>query len=339
MRPILYDFGFDIPFLGPLNFPAYFTMLALSFGVGMWMMWREAPRLGMDRERVLDLALWAVVWAVVGARVLHVIADGHFMDYVHMCTDPALVPATDARVAVCSTSQQCGYDYVCSAVTHRCHVPQDCLAVIKVWRGGLAYYGGFIFASVFGLYYARKHRLGMWKMADLAAPWIAMGLALTRIGCFLNGCCFGKPTTVPWAAHFTHNRALSESQVHAGYIVEGAPTLPVHPTQLYLAALNLLMFFVLYLWVRGRKRFHGEVFAWLLIMKGVFRSFVEIWRDDERGVLFGWLSTSQMLSVPLVALGLYLLMRRGGVGRDLPPPPAGQPGPVAPVPQATTPVP
>ncbi|HEY0713802.1 MAG TPA: prolipoprotein diacylglyceryl transferase family protein, partial [Polyangia bacterium] len=158
--------------------------------------------------------------------------------------------------------------------------------------------------------------LGMWKMADLAAPWIAMGLALTRLGCFLNGCCFGKPTTVPWAAHFHNNRALAEAQVKAGHILEGEPLLPVHPTQIYLGALNLLTFFLLYFLVRPRKRFHGEVFAWLLIMKGVFRSLVEIWRDDERGVLFGWLSTSQMLSVPLIALGIYLLMRRGRVGHE-----------------------
>ncbi|HEY0709650.1 MAG TPA: prolipoprotein diacylglyceryl transferase [Polyangia bacterium] len=323
MRPILFDFGIDIPFLGPLNFPAYFTMLTLSFALGMWMVWREAPRLGMDRERALDLTLWVVVWALIGARVLHVIADGHLMDYIHLCTDPRLVPATDARVAVCTSSAQCGFDYVCDLASQRCHPPRDCLASLKLWRGGLAYYGGFIFASAFGLYYARKYRLGMWKMADLAAPWIAMGLAITRLGCFLNGCCFGKPTTVAWAAHFHGNRALAETQVKAGYILEGDPTLPVHPTQIYLAALNLLTFFLLYFVVRGRKRFHGEVFAWLLIFKGVFRSLVEVWRDDERGVLFGWLSTSQMLSVPLVALGIFLLMRRGRVGREtLPPAPA-----------------
>ena len=105
--------------------------------------------------------------------------------------------------------------------------------------------------------------------------------------------------------------------MRAGYIAEGAPSLPVHPTQIYLSALNLLTFFVLYLVVRRRKRFHGQVFAWLLIMKGVFRSFVEIWRDDERGVLFGWLSTSQLLSVPLIAFGIYILVRHGRVGRDV----------------------
>ena len=311
MKPILYDFGIDIPFLGPLNFPAYFTMLSLSFGIGMWMTWREAPRLGMDRERVLDLTLWLVVWAVLGARVLHVIADGHFWDYVHLCTDPFKVPATEAKVAVCRTSAECGWDYVCNAATSTCHPPRDCLAAIKVWRGGLAYYGGFLFAAGFGLHYARKHRLGMWKMADLAAPWIAFGLALTRLGCFLNGCCFGKASSLPWAVRFPANRALEEAQVRAGLITAGAPTLPVHPAQIYLAALNLLTFFLLYVVLRGRKRFHGELFAWLLIFKGVFRSLVEVWRDDERGVLFGWLSTSQIISIPLVALGVWLLVRRG----------------------------
>jgi phosphatidylglycerol:prolipoprotein diacylglycerol transferase len=331
MRPILFDFGIDLPLLGPLNFPAYFTMLSLSFGIGMLMVWREAPRLGMDRERVLDLTLWLVVWGVAGARVLHIFADGHFWDYVHMCTDPFLVKATEAKVAFCNTSAECGWDYVCNTAAHTCHPPRDCLAWAKVWRGGLAYYGGFIFAAAFGLWYARKHRLGMWKMADLTAPWIALGLALTRIGCFLNGCCFGKASNLPWAVKFPANRSLEEAQVSSGLIRAGMPSLPVHPTQIYLAALNLLTFFLLYLVLRTRKRFHGELFAWLLIFKGVFRSFVEIWRDDERGVLFGWLSTSQLLSVPLVAVGVWLLVRRGRLpgrlGAAEPPPPPAHAGP------------
>lgn len=310
MRPILFDSGIDLPLLGPLNFPAYFTMLALSFGIGMWMVWREAPRLGMDRERALDLTLWMVVFGVAGARVLHVIADGHFWDYVHLCTDPFKVPATEALVTVCKTSAQCGFDYVCNTVTSTCHPPRDCLAAVKVWRGGLAFYGGFVFAAGFGLYYARKHRLGMWRMADVASPWIAFGLALTRMGCFLNGCCFGQPSNLPWAVHFPSNKALEETQEKAGLIAHGAQSLPVHPTQIYLAGLNLLTFAALYFWFRPRKRFDGEVFAWLLIGKGVFRSLVEVWRADERGVLFGWLSTSQILSVPLVALGIWLLARQ-----------------------------
>jgi phosphatidylglycerol:prolipoprotein diacylglycerol transferase len=285
----------------------------------MWMTWRVAPKLGMDRERVLDLCLWLVVWAIVGSRLLHVIADGHFADYVNLCVDNFKVKATEAKVAVCKTSAECGWDYVCNAAAGTCHPPRDCLAVFKVWRGGLAYYGGFIFASAFGLHYARKHALGMWRMADLAAPWIAMGLALTRMGCFLNGCCHGKVSSLPWAVRFPGGGAVHDAQVEAGLVGAADPALPVHPTQLYLAALNLLTFALLYYVIRPRKRFDGAMFAWLLILKGVFRSFVEIWRDDERGVLWGWLSTSQMLSVPLVALGIYLLARsrRGRAGEDI----------------------
>ena len=76
-----------------------------------------------------------------------------------------------------------------------------------------------------------------------------------------------------------------------------------------MALLNFLTFLLLYFVIRRRKRVDGQVLAWLLILKGVFRSFVEIWRDDERGVLFGWLSTSQIISLPLIALGIYLLVR------------------------------
>jgi phosphatidylglycerol:prolipoprotein diacylglycerol transferase len=309
VHPVLYDFQFSVPLLGPLDFPAYFTLLSLSFAVGMFMTWREAPRLGLDRERVLDLDLWMVVWGVLGARLLHVLADGHFMEYVNLCLDPVKVKASEAKVAYCTADAQCGWDYLCDLASHTCHMPRDCLVVLKVWRGGLAYYGGFIFAAAFGLWYGRKHRLGMWKVADLASPWIAFGLAITRVGCFLNGCCYGKVSNVPWAVRFPQDSIVQRAQVDAHLIAATDPALPVHPTQLYLAALNLLTFFVLYYWVRPRKRFNGELFAWLLILKGVFRSFVEIWRDDERGVLFGWLSTSQMLSVPLVLLGVYLLWR------------------------------
>jgi phosphatidylglycerol:prolipoprotein diacylglycerol transferase len=310
MRPILFDTGINLPLLGPLNFPSYFTMLTLSFLLGVWMTGREAPKLGLHKDTIIDMNLWIVVWALVGARVLHVFADGHFMDYVHLCTDPTLVKAIDAKVTVCQTSAQCGYDYVCNAATHTCHPPRDCLAAAKVWRGGLAYYGGFVFASVFGLWFARKHKLGMWKVADLTAPWIAFGLALTRIGCFLNGCCFGKVTHGSLGVHFPFNSAVFEHQRELNLITPYENPLPVHPTQIYLAALNLLTFVALYYVIRPRKRFDGQLFGWLLIFKGVFRSFVEIWRDDDRGVfLGGYVSTSQLISLPLIALGVYLLWR------------------------------
>jgi phosphatidylglycerol:prolipoprotein diacylglycerol transferase len=291
MRPVL--FAFHAPFIGEVSFPAYFTLLTLGFGLALVLTVRESKRLGMDHERVLDTNLWMVVWGIIGARVLHLIADGHFQDYVNLCTDPKLVPAIDARVTWCADAAQCGYDYLCDTLTHKCYPPRDCFAAVKVWRGGLAYYGGFIFAVAFAYYYVRKHKLGWWRTADLASPGIMLGLVCGRLGCFLNGCCYGKPT---------------DSRL--GIVFPQHPGVHVHPTQLYESAACFVIFAILYYIVRPRRRAFGDVFGAMLVLYGIARSVIEVWRDDDRGVLFGWLSTSMIISVPLITGGLLLLLRR-----------------------------
>lgn len=305
MRPVLFEF--HAPLLGMVSFPAYFTMLTIGFGLAMILTVRESRRLGMDHERILDTNLWMVVWGIIGARVLHLIADGHFHDYVNLCRDPMQVPAIDALVSYCTSASQCGYDYLCNQATHHCYPPRDCLAALKVWRGGLAYYGGFIFAVAFAYYYVRKHQLGWWRTADLAAPGIMLGLCCGRLGCFLNGCCYGKPTQSWIGVVFPRGGAAWRQQVDAGLIPAAAQALPVHPTQLYESAGCLLIFAILYYVVRARRRAYGQVFAWMLILYGVVRSLCEIWRDDDRGVFWGFISTSQIISIPLVTGGLLLL--------------------------------
>ena len=289
MRPVL--FAFHAPLLGEISFPAYFTLLTLGFGLAMVLTVRESKRLGMDHERILDTNLWMVVWGIIGARVLHLIADGHFHDYVNLCRDPVKVPAIDALTAWCTTAAQCGYDYLCNAATHKCYPPRDCFAAVKVWRGGLAYYGGFIFAVVFAWYYVKKYKLGWWRTADLAAPGIMLGLVCGRLGCFLNGCCYGKPTS-SWI----------------GVVFPQRAGVAVHPTQLYESAGCFLVFVILYYVVRARRRAYGDVFAAMLILYGIVRSICEIWRDDDRGVFFGFISTSQIISIPLIAGGIALLV-------------------------------
>jgi phosphatidylglycerol---prolipoprotein diacylglyceryl transferase len=140
-----------------------------------------------------------------------------------------------------------------------------------------------------GFWYARKKQLGLWRVADLCSPVVAFGLFFGRIGCFLNGCCYGEPTTLPWAVHFPH--------------VSGR----VHPTQLY-EAIGALGIFALLTWVvRPRKQRHGDVFAWFLVLYGVLRFLLEFVRDDDRGGFAG-LSTSQWIGIPLVAWGVYWLL-------------------------------
>jgi phosphatidylglycerol:prolipoprotein diacylglycerol transferase len=306
VHPVL--LSFSLPVLGEVVFPAYFTLLAIGFLFAIRITTKRARVLGMDEVRVVDTNLWMFFWGLVGSRVLHLIADGHWDEYVHLCTDPKLVPALDAKVQTCTAAAQCGFDYLCDLVTHKCYPPRDCLAALKLWRGGFAYYGGFLFAAAFAVYYTHRHKMGFLRTADLAAPAIALGLFFGRIGCFLNGCCYGKRTDGPFGIVFPRGSSVWREQVKEHLIRGADAALPVHPTQLYEAfgALVLFAFLYVYLWPRAKRQ--GEVFAGLLIGYGVLRSICEIFRDDDRGVLFGWLSTSQIISVPLILGGVGLLV-------------------------------
>jgi phosphatidylglycerol:prolipoprotein diacylglycerol transferase len=307
MRPTLFRIP-GLPFIGDLVFPAYFTLLAVGFGFALALSVRDARRLGMDDARVYDLNLWMVFWGIVGARVLHLAADGQWHDYVHLCTNPQLVEAVDARVATCQAAAQCGYDYLCDTVRHVCYPPRDCLAVLKLWRGGFAYYGGFLFASAFGLWYAHRHHLGSWRMADLAGYGIPLGLFFGRMGCYLNGCCYGKVCTLSWGAVFPRGGIAWRAQLKAGLITSAQDTLPVHPTQLYEALGSLAIFLLVYFVLRPRKRADGQIFAAFVALYCVLRFAIEFVRDDDRGV-FGGLSTSQIISLPLLLGAGWLYLR------------------------------
>lgn len=309
MKPILLEF--DLPLLGQTTFPAYFTLLTFGFAMAMLITVREAKKLDLDPQEVLDINLYMVIFGILGARVLHLIADGHAMDYVNLCLDPKQVKVTDALVKHCVTAKECGYDYLCDTARGTCYPPRDCLAWAKIWRGGLAYYGGLIMASAYCIYYTRRHRISTWKIGDLAAPAIMLGLFFGRLGCYLNGCCYGKETASRWGIRFPIGSAPWRVQYEAHHIQVWEQMRPVHATQLYESLGCLMLFGVLYYLVRPYKRREGQVFGAMLILYGVLRSLCEIFRDDERGVLWGWLSTSQILSAPLLIGGLWLVFVRG----------------------------
>lgn len=319
MKPVLWH-GPDVPLLGELSFPAYSTLLTIGFLLAIFLSTREARKSGIDAGDMLDMVLWMVVMGLCGARVMHVLADGHFMDYVHMCTDPSQVPAVDAPTDWCDEDTDChdlkmkerdesGWDYfVCAEDKHVCHPPRDCLVAAKIWRGGLAYYGGFLLAALYAIRFVRRRKMPFWRTWDLSAPYVALGLFFGRMGCWLNGCCYGKATDSALGVTFPRGSAPWRWQLDHGLIGRHDAMLPVWPAQPMQALANLATFALLYYVIRRRKRFDGEVFAWLLILKAVTRSAIEFLRDDERGVFFGGrVSTSQLISIPLLALGLWLL--------------------------------
>jgi phosphatidylglycerol:prolipoprotein diacylglycerol transferase len=316
---------------GAWALPSFFAMFMLGFVVAAGLARAEGVRLGLDVARVVDMTLAGWGAGVAGARLFHVLFDGHLQDYMHLCFDPAALglPLPDGSACVsdeaCAAAQSKGLDIggLCDAAKGLCVPARDCLRTLKFWTGGLVWYGGFLLATGVMALWTRRFFGGRGRalaMADMLSPSVAVGLAIGRVGCFLSGCCFGSvcPTQPPgvrfprwsdaWDLHLKEHRAeLIQQHAETGVW----ESLPVHPTQLYEAGGLLLILGFLWWGPRLRKRSDGQVLGWLLALYGVLRFVIEFWRADERG---GWLlSTSQWISAPLVVVGVWLIVRRGGL--------------------------
>lgn len=284
--------------------PAYFTLLLIGFGVATWLGTRLAKRMGLNPDTFIDLGLFSVIFGVLGARVLHIFADGYFWDYVHLCTDPSEV-AWEITRAQCHEAQG-----VWDATREVCQPSgRDCFAWAAFWRGGLAYYGGLISASIFGIWFLKHEDFPVYRGIDIAAMSICLGLFFGRMGCFLGGCCFGVPTDHAFGLRFPPFSPPSESQWRAGLLeAPSLESLPVHPTQLYEAFGCLAIAAFLMLWLRPRKRFDGQIMLSFVGLYAILRFVLEYWRADERGELLG-LSTSQALGIPALLLVAFLWAR------------------------------
>src|SRR3984893_6741879 len=169
-------------------------------------------------------------------------------------------------------------------------------------RSGGVFYGGLLGAVLTGYFLMRRYRLPWWKTADACAPGIAIGNFFGRQGCFAAGCCWGKPTNLPWGVKFTE----------LGHEITGVPIdVKLHPTQLY-ESLAMLLAFIFLLWLHRRRRFSGEVILTYALFYSIVRFVIEFFRDDPRGDILGLttltgLSTSQIISV-VVGLGALVLL-------------------------------
>lgn len=238
-------------------------LLAIAYLTAMWWLRRKAAAEGLPEQKILDLSLYVLAAAILGAKALLVLVEWR--------------------------------RYLAN--------PRD---LVEVLRSGGVFYGGLICASVVGIAYLRKHALPAWKVADLAAPAIALGESIGRWGCFFAGCCYGKPTGGPF--HVTFRDPFAHEAV-------GTPLgIPIHPTQIYLS-LNAFAIFLVLEWASRRRRFDGEIFWLYVLLYSLTRGIIEIWRGDlVRGfVVPGILSTSQFIGL-LTALAsgamLVYLSRR-----------------------------
>ena len=179
------------------------------------------------------------------------------------------------------------------------------LVSLDFLRSGGVWYGGLLGGVLVGYLLMKRYQLPWWKTADAFAPGLAIGNFFGRQGCFAAGCCWGKPTTLPWGVKFTD----------LGHQITGVPTdTYLHPTQLYESFAMLLVFLFLF-WLHKRKRFSGQVILAYALLYSVIRFAIEFVRDDPRGDILGLttltgLSTSQLISIVIGLSALILLVVR-----------------------------
>jgi phosphatidylglycerol:prolipoprotein diacylglycerol transferase len=174
--------------------------------------------------------------------------------------------------------------------------------LLSIFQSGGVFYGGLGGGILVAWWYARRHHLPGWQTADVLAPGVVLGQAIGRLGCFSAGCCWGKPTQLPWAVTFT--------DVYAARAVGTPMDTPLHPSQLYESFATFLIFFFL-LWLAPRKRFHGQVTLVYVALYSAVRFGLEFLRGDpDRGRWFGGVvSTSQIIAVVMLLAVAVLLPR------------------------------
>ncbi|MBN3032966.1 MAG: prolipoprotein diacylglyceryl transferase [Candidatus Saganbacteria bacterium] len=170
--------------------------------------------------------------------------------------------------------------------------------IIMLQNGGLVFLGGLLLALLTVYLFARRRRLPLLKLLDALTPGTALGYAIGRLGCFLNGCCFGLPTTMPWAIVFPRG------SLAAAY----CPDTALHPTQLY-ASLSMLFAFLALVWLYRAKKFGGQILFSGLVFYSLYRFVIEFFRFSPLRWLA--LTPSQWLVIPLFVLGIWGLVHFG----------------------------
>jgi len=251
--------------VGSFAVHTYGVVLMLAFLAALARTYQAAKRLddpGVPPDNILDAGIWMIIVGTVGARLLFVLID---------------------------------WD------SYR-HAPNFPLNTLQVWQGGLSFHGG-LFGGIGALVgYCLLKRMSVLKVADLFAPSVMIAYVIGRLGCLLNGCCYGAPTTMPWGIRFQD---------------DGVLTPPSHPTQLYASILSLV-FVAGLLWLERRRAYYGQISCWYILLAATERFLMEIWRagttsDVVRVGPIHFLTDVQWLCLVMAAValaGMAVLRRR-----------------------------
>jgi phosphatidylglycerol---prolipoprotein diacylglyceryl transferase len=265
--------------LGPLKLHWYGLMYLLGFLAAWWLgrLRISAGRLpGVDANGFSDLLFYSMLGVVLGGRIGYVLFYG-FEAFV-----------------------------------------QDPLSIFKVWEGGMSFHGGLLGVMAAAGWWTRRHRTHFFDTMDFVAPLVPLGLGFGRLGNFVGAELWGKYTQAGWGVIFPSTDpnilklGLDAQQLQAQYAAGALNQFARHPSQLYQALLEGLVMFCALWWFSRKPRPRYAVSGLFALLYGVFRFAVEFVRvpDEQLQYLaFGWLTMGQVLSTPLVALGLYLLWR------------------------------
>ncbi len=262
----------EIVKIGPIAIRSYGLMLALSFFIGLMIVHRRSRRAGVGADFVVNLAFLVIVTGVIGARLSY--AFYHWSDFSDNLLDIFNPFGSSEGFGI----------------------------------AGLNLYGGIVLALAAALLYCHVKRESIPAVFDLFAPVLGLGIFITRIGCFLNGCCFGTECHLPWAVTFP------EGSIPYSYFGDT----PLHPAQLYSSLYGLLIFLVLS-HVERKKRFLGLTFSLFLIIEAFFRfmiEYVRFYEDQMETVVFGVHFTyNHVAAILLFLLGwiLLLIFRKTGL--------------------------
>ncbi len=279
-RHYLVDFDPVAISLGPLQIHWYGVMYLLAFASFWWIAGRLAERrpwMGWTREEVSDFMFYGMLGVIVGGRLGYVLFYGLG------------------------------------------NLPGDWLFPLRIWDGGMSFHGGLLGLIGALAWFARRRGKGFWNVADFVAPVGPLGLAFGRLGNFIGGELWGRASDASWAMIFPASLppGAAPEGLQAAWEAGALDAWARHPSQLYHAALEGIALFAILMLFSARPRPAGAVAGLFMAGYGVFRFVVEFFREPDAhlGYLAGdWLTMGMVLSLPMVAIGVAILVvayRRG----------------------------
>ena len=238
---------------GHFELHSFGVLVAAGCAAAILFALREARRRGIDEDTMRDLCFWTLIASLVGARVVYLASAGRGL--WDECLDAIHAGGLGPTFAACGKP-------------------------LRIWQGGLVFYGGVMAGAATMWWYARRQNVSVRHVADVLAPSLALGHAVGRLGCFLAGCCFGKPAAGPLGIAFPDGSIALQDHVARGLLpLHAEHTPPLHPTQLYEAIGELALFFAL-LRLAPRLRRAGDATLLWLASYSALRFVLEMFRGD-----------------------------------------------------------